>query len=426
MPGLMTTPSRLLSGFLAASLLLAACTFDQNDRPGEGSAASPAPQVSPVAVQSQSSPGPAGPAVTTPVRGTPSAPGAPAAANGVNEAAVVYQRNGGSVVNITSVAVVPTAFGNTEQQGVGSGFILDNQGHIVTNNNVVQNADQLNVTFPDPTTVPAELVGRDPDNDLAAIRVDPSATDEAGRPVRDLIKPVTLGDSNQITIGEDAIAIGSPLGLQQTVTAGIVSALREPGQDTGPNDFSLLGGAVQTDAAINSGNSGGPLFNATGEVIGVNTAILSRTGGNIGIGFAIPVNVVKRVVPELIQRGCYRHPLVGVSTLPLAQLGQAVKRQLGIPANQTGLLVQESSAGAAQAGIRAGDRVVNLADGAVRVGGDIIVAVDGREVSSGGDLRAYIENNKRPGDTVTLTMLRGGQRQDVTVTLSERPSQGCR
>jgi S1-C subfamily serine protease len=282
----------------------------------------------------------------------------------------------------------------------------------------------LNVTFQDRTSVPARLVGRDPDNDLAVIQVDPGATDESGRPIRGLIKPVTLGDSDRITIGEDAIAIGSPLGLRQTVTAGIVSALRNPGEEAGqPGQVELLGGAVQTDAPINPGNSGGPLFNASGEVIGVNTAILSGSGGNIGIGFAVPVNVVKRVAPELIQSGCYRHPLIGVSTIPLAQIGQAAKRQLGIPVNQKGLLVQESTAGAQQAGIQAGNQMVNLGGEAVRAGGDIIVAIDGREVTTGGDLRAYIENNKRPGDTVTLTIIRNGQRQEVQVRLGERPSQ---
>ncbi|HEX2172031.1 MAG TPA: trypsin-like peptidase domain-containing protein [Dehalococcoidia bacterium] len=344
-----------------------------------------------------------------------------------NAAVDVYRSNGASVVNITSVAVVSTIFGQSQaEEGVGSGFILDDQGHIVTNNHVVQNADQLNVTFQNNTTVPAELVGRDPDNDLAVIRVDPGGTDEAGRPIRELIKPVPLGDSDHITIGEDVVAIGSPLGLRQTVTAGIVSARRDPGEGTVSGQVELLGGAIQTDASINPGNSGGPLFNAAGQVMGVNSAILSRSGGNIGIGFAIPINVVKRVVPELIQTGCYRHPLVGISSIPLAQLGQAVKRQLGIPPNLKGLLVQEASAGAARAGIRAGSQVANLGGQQIRVGGDIIVAIDDKEVTTGGDLRGYIENQKRPGDTVTLTILRDGQRQQVPVTLTERPQQNCR
>jgi 2-alkenal reductase len=343
----------------------------------------------------------------------------------MNVAAQVYERNAASVVSINATAIARSPFGPTEQQGTGTGFILDQQGHIVTNNHVVQDASQLTARFKDGATIPATLVGRDPDNDLAVVRVDPAGVDDNGRPIRDLLRPVTLGDSDRIIIGQDAVAIGSPLGLPQTVTYGIVSAVRGPLEELARGQLDLLGGAIQTDAAVNPGNSGGPLFDGAGEVIGVNTAILSPSGGNIGVGFAIPANVVKRVVPELIQRGCYRHPLIGVSTISLARVGQAVKQQLGIPANQKGLLVQEATAGAAQAGTRAGERVVTLDGVQIRVGGDIIVAVDGHELSTGGDLRGYIENTKRPGDTVTLTIIREGQRQDVTVRLSERPNEAC-
>ena len=344
-----------------------------------------------------------------------------------NPAASVYQAAGASVVNITSVAVVQTARGAAQQpQGIGSGFVIDNEGRIVTNNHVVQDADQLTVSFQDKTTVPAKLLGRDPDNDLAVIQVDLNGTDDAGRSVRSLIKPAALGDSDQVLIGESAIAIGSPLGLQQTVTEGIVSALRTPGEQAGAGQgdegLDLLGGAIQTDAAINPGNSGGPLLNADAQVIGVNAAILSQSGGNIGIGFAIPINVVKRVAPELIQSGCYHHPLVGVSALSLSAIGSAAKQQLGIPANQKGLLVQEVSAGAAQGGIRPGSQVVGLGGVQVRVGGDVIVAVDGKPIATGGELRAIVENSKHPGDTATVTVMRNGQRQDVQVRLTQRPS----
>ncbi|MGE3270374.1 MAG: S1C family serine protease [Chloroflexota bacterium] len=330
-------------------------------------------------------------------------------------------------MSVISLAAVQTTSGSTERpRGMGSGFVLDTDGHIVTNNHVVEQADQLSVTFPDAnrTVVPARLIGRDPDNDLAIVRVDPQATGDNNRPISQLLKPVNLGNSDNVKIGEDAIAIGSPLGLQQSVTAGIVSALRAPDQEPSTS-LELLGGAIQTDAAINPGNSGGPLFNAAGDLIGVNTAILSQSGGNIGVGFAIPINVVKRVAPELIQYGCYRHPLIGVTTVPLALLGQAAKRELGIPTNQAGLLVQESSAGAAEAGIQAGNQQANLNGTPIRVGGDIIVAIDNRPVSSGGDLRAYIENTKRPGDDVTLTVLEDGQRQQKQVQLSEKPSEVC-
>ena len=342
----------------------------------------------------------------------------------------VYQQNGPSVVNITSLAVV-SRFGQPiaqQPQGIGSGFFIDTDGRIVTNNHVVQDAGQLAVTLQDKTMVSAKLLGRDPDNDLAVIQVDPNATDTDGRPIADRIRAVTLGDSDQVTIGETAVAIGSPLGLQQTVTEGIVSALRSPGEDTSAlpggqsQNLDLLGGAIQTDAAINPGNSGGPLFNASGQVIGVNAAILSQSGGNEGVGFAIPINVVKRVAPELIQNGRYRHPQVGVTSIPLSDLSPQAKQQLGLQPNQKGLLVQQVTAGAQQAGIQPGNRRVNVGNDTILVGGDIIVGIDGQSVATGGDLRGWIENQKHPGDTTTLSVLRGGQRLDVTVTLSERPA----
>jgi S1-C subfamily serine protease len=407
---------RLVGCYLTAGLLLAACSAGPDNRPNVPFAPEPPAPVQP------------SPQAVAPPPAAEDEPPASAAREADIPAVEVYQRNGPSVVNITSVAVVRTRLGLAElPRGVGSGFIWDDAGHIVTNNHVIANADELTVTFKEGAASPATLVGRDPDNDLAVIRVDPNNRDEAGNAIRDRLRPVALGDSDRITIGEAAIAIGSPLGLQQTVTAGIVSALRPPGEGGTHGPVDLLGGAVQTDAAINPGNSGGPLFNAAGEVIGVNTAILSRLGGNIGLGFAIPVNVVKRVVPELIQHGCYRHPLVGVQVLSLTQLGQAAQRQLGLEPNQRGLLVQESSAGAAEAGIRGGERVVLLGGEPIRVGGDILLAVDGRPLETGGELRGYIENTKRPGDTVTFEISRDGHRQEVTVRLSERPDQqGCR
>jgi S1-C subfamily serine protease len=382
---------------------------------GTSAGATPAP-----AAQSSGAAAAAPPAATAVRTSAQAAPGS------TNPAATVYQQNGASVVNITSIAVVRTRQGRTAQpQGIGSGFILDVDGRIITNNHVVQDADELTVTFQDKVTTPAKLVGRDPDNDLAVIQVDPNAQDDRGGTMRARIKPVTLANSDEIAVGDTAIAIGSPLGLQQTVTEGIVSALRDPGEESPAPDaqLDLLGGAVQTDAAINPGNSGGPLFNASGRVMGVNSAILSQSGGNEGIGFAIPTNTVTRVVPELIQTGTYRHPLLGVTTLPLSQIGQVARQQLGIPPNQNGLLVVAVMGPAQQAGIRAGNKPVNIGGDTIPAGGDIIVAIDGRPVTSSGELRAYIENSKHPGDPVTVTVLRDGQRQDVQVTLGERPPQ---
>jgi len=389
------------------------------------SSASSAPSAAPSA-----SAGLGAPAPVVARAASPPAQSAGAAAVAPNPAVSVYQQNGGSVVNITSLAVV-TRLGQPvaqQPQGIGSGFFIDGDGRIVTNNHVVQDAAQLAVTLQDKTMVSARLLGRDPDNDLAVIQVDPTATDPDGRAIADRIRPVTLGDSDRVTIGETAVAIGSPLGLQQTVTEGIVSALRNPGEDTGPavaaqqQSLDLLGGAIQTDAAINPGNSGGPLFNASGQVIGVNSAILSQSGGNEGVGFAIPINVVKRVAPELIQSGRYRHPQVGVTSIPLSDLSPQAKQQLGLQPNQKGLLVQQVTAGAQQAGIQPGTRRVNVGSDTVLVGGDIIVGIDGQPVATGGDLRGWIENTKHPGDTTTLSILRNGQRRDVPITLSERPA----
>lgn len=333
----------------------------------------------------------------------------------------VFQQNGASVVNITSIAVVSTSQGMAMQpQGVGSGFILDADGRIVTNNHVVQDADQLAVTFQDRTTVPATLVGRDPDNDLAVIQVDPAIQDNSGSPISSRIRPVSFADSDQVAIGQWAIAIGSPLGLQQSVTEGIVSARRNPGEQTANGQLDLLGGAIQTDAAINPGNSGGPLFNSSGQVMGTNTAILSQSGGNEGLGFAIPANVVKRVVPELIQNGRYRHPLLGITAVPLALISPQARNALGIGAAAKGLLVVEVAGPAQQAGIQAGSRPVVIGGTAIPAGGDIIVALDGQSVNSLGEVRAYIENFKHPGDSVTVSVVRNGQQMDVPVTLAER------
>jgi S1-C subfamily serine protease len=387
-------------------------------------AASPSSEPSPRVISTNPSPAATGAA---PVITAARAQAAQPAISGAQNAAVsVYQQNGASVVNITSLAVVSGRAGLQQQQaqGIGSGFFVDTDGRIVTNNHVVQDADQLAVTLQDKTTVGAKLLGRDPDNDLAVIQVDPNTTDSDGKAIRDRIQPITMGDSDQVTIGETAVAIGSPLGLQQTVTEGIVSARRNPGEESPVpgNQIDLLGGAIQTDAAINPGNSGGPLFNATGQVIGVNSSILSQSGGNEGVGFSIPINVVKRVAAELIQTGRYRHPQVGVTSVALADLSPQAKQQLGLQPTQKGLLVQQVSAGAQQAGVQAGTRRVTVGSATIVVGGDIIVAIDGQPVATGGDLRGWIENQKHPGDTTTLTVLRNGQRQDFTVTLTERPA----
>jgi 2-alkenal reductase len=326
-------------------------------------------------------------------------------------AIAVYENNGPKVVNIVSTALVSTPLGPaTLPQGFGSGFVYDTSGHIVTNDHVVEDVNQLRVTFKDQTSKRATLVGRDPETDLAVLSIDnPPA-----------ISPVTLGDSDALRIGEMAFAIGSPLGLQQTMTQGIVSALRDPGEAVSGSPL-LLGGVVQTDAAINPGNSGGPLFNAAGEVIGVNTAIFTQGGGSEGLGLAIPINVVKRIVPDLIQNGSYSHPMLGVNGIAVSLLGDQARQQLGIaPTVEEGVLVLNVSDPALQAGIRAGTTPVTVGSVRAAAGGDVVVAVDGRPVNTPIELRGLVSNFYRPGDQVTLKVNRGGTEINIPVTLTER------
>ncbi len=291
--------------------------------------------------------------------------------------------------------------------GTGSGFMLDTEGHIVTNNHVVEGAERIQVRFADDTTAEAEVVGTDADSDLAVIRVDvPSSR----------LKPVELGDSATLRVGQRAIALGNPFGLEQTMTTGIISALgRVVRQESG---FSLPQ-LIQTDAAINPGNSGGPLLDSQGRVIGVTTLIFSRSGSNAGVGFAVPADTVKRVVPSLIAIGRYADPWLGIQGLTLTPL---IAEALEFPVER-GVLVQEVVQGgpANEAGLRAGDRQVEFEGGLLATGGDIIVAIDGVPVQGMDDLIVYLADTK-VGQTVTLTMLRDGEKQTVEMTLEERPT----
>ena len=310
----------------------------------------------------------------------------------------LYERVSPSVVNIAA----STAFGG----GTGSGFVLDSNGHIVTNNHVIEGAEQILVRFADDTLVEAELVGADADSDLAVIRVDVPM---------DLLREVRLGDSSALRVGQRAIAVGNPFGFEQTMTTGIISALgRVVRQESG---FSLPQ-LIQTDAAINPGNSGGPLLNARGEVIGVNTLIFSNSGSSSGIGFAVPVNTVKRVVPSLIATGRYDDPWLGISGLSITPV---VAEVLDLPVEQ-GILVQEVVAGgpADRAGLRGNDQQVEIDGAPVPTGGDIIVAIDGVELGDMDDLIVYLAETT-VGQTVTLEILREGQGQSVALILEERP-----
>ena len=310
----------------------------------------------------------------------------------------LYDRVASSVVNIAA----STGFGG----GTGSGFVLDTEGHIVTNNHVVEGAEQILVRFADDTLVEAELVGADADSDLAVIRVDAPT---------ELLREVRLGDSSALRVGQRAIAVGNPFGFEQTMTTGIISALgRVVRQESG---FSLPQ-LIQTDAAINPGNSGGPLLNARGEVIGVNTLIFSNSGSSSGVGFAVPVNTVKRVVPSLIATGRYEDPWLGISGLSITPVAAEA---LDLPIEQ-GILIQEvvPDGPANRAGLLGSYEQTESDEGPLPTSGDIIVAIDGVALRDMDDLIVYLAE-ATVGQTVTLDIIREGERQSVDLILEERP-----
>jgi S1-C subfamily serine protease len=319
----------------------------------------------------------------------------------VNE---IYERAASGVVQITSVgANIGTA---AAQQG--SGFVVDKAGHIVTNYHVVRDADQIRVSFSNRDTVEARLVGTDPSTDLAVLQVDTSAS---------ALTPLPLGDSDRVQVGDPVVAIGNPFGLDRTATSGIVSALQR--LITAPNFFTI-DHIIQTDAPINHGNSGGPLLNSRAQVIGVNTQIETGgvTSGNVGIGFAVPSNTVKDVVAQIMRTGRVDHAYLGIG-------GRAVSADVAETYNlpvEKGVLVESvrNGTGADNAGLRGGDTEVVVAGETFVLGGDIIVSVDGKQLSSVEQLRDAIAGHK-PGDKVSLVIYRGANKSSVTVTLGRRP-----
>ncbi len=301
---------------------------------------------------------------------------------------------------------------------LGSGFVFDAQGHVVTNYHVVEGARQVEVDFTSGYKAYGTVIGTDLDSDLAVVKVDAPASE---------LFPLPLGDSNALKVGQTVIAIGNPFGLSGTMTTGIISALGrtlESQREAPSGSFFTAGDIIQTDAAINPGNSGGPLFNLNGEVIGINRAIrttaMTSAGEpvNSGIGFAISINIVKRVVPVLIQAGKYDYPYLGISSVDELSLAQI--EALGLK-SYTGAYVTSVAADgpADQAGIRAGTQATSQQG--LGAGGDLIIAIDGQPVLRFDDLLKYLINYKSPGDTVLLTVLRGEQQLDVTVTLGKRP-----
>jgi S1-C subfamily serine protease len=312
-------------------------------------------------------------------------------------------------INATPGSTTPDPFFG-QSPALGSGFIVDKAGHIVTNYHVIESGDEIHVGFSNQDTVVAEIVGTDPSTDLAVLKVETDAS---------ALTPLPLGDSNDVRVGDPVVAIGNPFGLDRTATAGIVSALQRYIQ--APNRFTI-DHVIQTDAPINSGNSGGPLLNMQGEVIGVNTQIeTGNTGamGNVGVGFAVPSNTVKDVLAQILRTGRVNRAYLGIT-------GQAITSALvdayNLPTEE-GVLVAEvaDGSGAAKAGLQGGETEVVVAGETYVLGGDIIVAFDGRKLATVGDLRDAIAQHK-PGDKVRLQILRDGRQRSVTVTLGRQPA----
>jgi 2-alkenal reductase len=329
----------------------------------------------------------------------------------------LYRRVNPAVVSIEVAGQHPEVDGGqTPDQDIpfaqGSGFLIDDQGHIVTNNHVVEDATGFQVRFANGAVIEARLIGRDPGSDLAVLKVDELPPDAA---------PLPLADSRAVEVGQTAIAIGNPFGLQNTLTVGVVSGLGRSldGPRSAQGGRFSIPNVIQTDAAINPGNSGGPLLNIHGEVIGVNTAIRSDSGTFQGVGYAVPANAVGRVVPALIRDGRYVHPWMGIA---MRSIDPLFARHFELAVNQ-GVLITEVQSGspADQGGLRGGARTGDYAGAQVPYDGDIVTAIDAQPVRGSDDLLSYLEVEASVGDTVTLTILRDGQEQIIEITLAARP-----
>ena len=318
----------------------------------------------------------------------------------------VYKKNIASVVNITSrVMTFDFFYGLVPQEGQGSGFVIDKDGHILTNYHVIDDARQVEVTLHNRKKYKATIVGTDKSHDLAIVQI--KAPD---------LQPMTLGDSSNLQVGQRVYAIGNPFGLAGTLTLGIVSSIRQVQEPDGL----VIDEAIQTDAAINPGNSGGPLLNWHGQVIGINTMIASSVGQSAGIGFAIPINTAKAVVNDLVTLGRVRRPALGVRTIPI---DSEIAEELGLAANYGLLIVQAVPGGSAdRAGLRGGSERAYLGNIPIMIGGDLIVAIDGEKIESQQTL-AQIMNKHRAGDTVKVTIFRGKKQVEVSVVLGEARDQ---
>jgi serine protease Do len=411
---------------LASMLILAGCTAIPALKPGLDQANAVSSGPTPLANQPTQLP-------TSPAP-LPPAPGAIAAIEGTLEN--IYATINPSVVNIqvrtkasgssTQLPQLPFDFqfpndsnpsAPQMQTGLGSGFIWDTQGHIITNNHVVDGAEEIMVTFSDGRMFSAKIVGADPDADLAVILINAPAEE---------LQPLVLGDSEQVKVGQLAVAIGNPFGLSGTMTVGFISAL-DRSLDVDPQ---TVGGAtytipdvIQTDAPINPGNSGGVLVNDQGQVIGVTAAIESPVRGNAGIGFVIPSNIVQRVVPELIQNGKFEHTWLGISGTTLTPLAANAMK---LDEDQRGILVIDVTPGspAEKAGLSGSDSQVEIDGSPTHIGGDVVISVDGEKLTRFDDLVSFLFQKGSVGQEISLTILRNGKEQIIKVALAARPASG--
>jgi len=318
----------------------------------------------------------------------------------------IYRQASPAVANILTKATEYDFFMEAVPvEGAGSGFVIDPRGYILTNFHVVQEAQSIEVVLGDQSRYAAKYIGADQRNDVALIKIEPKGKDLVALP---------LGDSSALQVGQKVLAIGNPFGFQSTLTTGVVSAL---GRTVQTSQTTSIDEAIQTDASINRGNSGGPLINTHGEVIGINSAIYTPSGTAAGIGFAIPINTAKAIAHDLITDGRVHRAFLGVETLPV---GGYLSQALDLPVEE-GLLVETVTreGPAAAAGIHGGDRVAQAGMRKIYLGGDIIVSIDGQKIANQFDVNAIL-NRKRPGDTVTVVVYRGGKKLDIAVKLGER------
>jgi S1-C subfamily serine protease len=342
----------------------------------------------------------------TVVRQVPVQSSEPAADSSALTIGQIYRQTYQGVVEITVSSPQETPLGNQEAQSQGSGFVIDSDGHIVTNEHVVDNAESVSVRFWNGATYSASVVGSDPSTDLGVIKVDAPQS---------ILHPLTLGDSSSVRVGDTVVAIGSPFGLEETVTSGIVSALHR--QMQAPNDFTI-NDSIQTDAAINHGNSGGPLLNARGEVIGVNAQIAGNTGANVGVGFSIPSNTVRSISDTLIDSGKVEHAYLGVS---VQEIPGTVADRLGLVEGVEITQVRPNTP-AQKAGLKGSTGQKTIEGQSYRTGGDVITEIAGEKVTTSEDVQRAIDSHK-PGDTVSITYWRNGDSKTVDVKLATRPAQ---